>query len=49
MHCNYHGKVSPLNRYLIFMMLVYIFSTHVMTLCTLFDICSSGKVSAVER
>ena len=28
------------------MMFVYIFSTHVITLCTRFDICSSGKVNS---
>ena len=30
-------------------MFVYIFSTHVITLCTRFDICSSGKVNSGER
>ena len=49
MHCNYAGKVPTLNRYLIFMMFVYIFSTHVITLCTRFNICLSGKVNSGER
>ena len=30
-------------------MFVYIFSTHVITLCIRFDICSSGKVNSGER
>ena len=30
-------------------MFIYIFSTHVITLCTRFDICSSGKVNSGER
>ena len=30
-------------------MFVYIFSTHVITLCTRFDMCSSGKVNSGER
>ena len=49
MHCNYAGKVPPLDRHLIFMMFVYIFSTHVITLFTRFDICSSGKVNSGKR
>ena len=32
----------------IVMMFAYLFSTHVMTLCTRFDICSSGKVKSGE-
>ena len=31
------------------MKFAYIFSTHVITLCTRFDICSSGKVNSSER
>ena len=31
-------------RYRVFIMFVYIFSTHVITLCTPIDSCSSGKV-----
>ena len=31
------------------MIFVYTFSTHVITLCTRFDICSSGKVNSGER
>ena len=31
------------------MMFVYRFSTHVITLCTRFDICSSCKVNSGER
>ena len=49
MHCNNAGKVPPLNRYYIFMMFVYMFSTHVITLCTWFDIYSSGKVNSGEK
>ena len=48
MHCHYPGDVPQLNRYQLFMMFVYIFYTHVMTLCTRFDICSSGKVKSGE-
>ena len=37
-----------LNRYKIFVIFVYIHCTHVMTICTRFDICSSGKVKLGE-
>ena len=46
MHCNNCGKVPPLNHNRIFIMFMYIYSTHVMSLCTRFDICSSGKVNS---
>ena len=48
MHCNYAGKMPLLNCYKIFMMFVYILSTHVILLCTRFDICSSDKVNSGE-
>ena len=48
MHCNYPKKVYTLTRNHIFIMFVYIHSTHVMTICNRFDICSSGKVKAGE-
>ena len=48
MHCNYNEKVSMIYCNHIFIMLVYIHSTHVMTICTRFDICSSGKVKSGE-
>ena len=40
------ASVKPLLD--IFMKFVCIFSAHVMTLCTRFDICSSGKVKSGE-
>ena len=48
MHCNNPEKVFTLNRYCFFIMFVYIHLTHMMTICTRFDICSSRKVKSVK-
>ena len=45
MHCNNPEKVSTLNRYYIFIMFVYIHSTHVMYPVRFF---SSGKIKSGE-
>ena len=47
-HCNVLEKVFTLDLYKIFNMFVNSHSTHVMTICTRFDICSSGKVKSGE-